>query len=44
MTVIANLARSKNKRINGTSPNWFAAEIMEKISDRDKRFKKIAYR
>ena len=41
MAVIANLASSKNKCINGTSPNCFAAEIMEKISDRDKLFKKF---
>ena len=41
MTVIDNLAPSKNKRIKGTSQNWFDAEIMEKISDRDKLFKKF---
>ena len=41
MAVIDNLAPSKNKRIKGTSQNWFDAEIMEKISDRDKLFKKI---
>ena len=39
MTVIDNLAPSKNKRIKGKSQNWFDAEIMEKISDRDKLFK-----
>ena len=30
MAVIDNLAPSKNKRIKGTSQNWFDAEIMEK--------------
>ena len=40
-TVIDNLAPSKNKLIKGTSQNWFDAEIMEKISDRDKLFKKF---
>ena len=30
MTVIDNLVPSKNKRIKGTSPNSFDAEIMEK--------------
>ena len=46
MAVIDNLAPSKNKRIKGTSQNWFDAEIMEKISDRDKLFKKfmLAYK
>ena len=33
MAVNDNLASSKNKRIKGTSQNWFDAEIMEKISD-----------
>ena len=41
MAVIDNLAPSKNKRIKGTSQNWFDVEIMEKISDRDKLFKKF---
>ena len=41
MAVIDNLAPSKSKRIKGTSQNWFDAEIMEKISDRDKLFKKF---
>ena len=27
--------------IKSTSQNWFDAEIMEKVSDRDKRFKKF---
>ena len=35
MAVIDNLAPSKNKRIKGTSQNWFDVEIMEKIRDRD---------
>ena len=39
MSVIDNLVPSKNKRIKGTSQNWFDAEIMEKIKDRDKFFK-----
>ena len=30
MSVIDNLAPSKNKRIKGTSQNWFDAEIMAK--------------
>ena len=41
MIVTDNLAPSKNKRIKGTSPNWFDVEIMEIISDRDKLFKKF---
>ena len=41
MAVIDHLAPSKNKRINGTSQNWFDAKIMEKINDRDKLFKKF---
>ena len=41
MSVIDNLVPSKNKRINGTSQNWFDAEIMEKIGDRNKLFKKF---
>ena len=41
MAVIDNLAPSKNKRIKGTSSNWFDAEIMEKLSDRDELFKKF---
>ena len=41
MAVIDNLAPSKNKRIKGTSQNWFDAEIMEKISYRKKIFKKF---
>ena len=38
MTVIDNLALSKNKIIKGTSQDWFGAEIMEKINERDKVF------
>ena len=30
MTVIDNFAPSKNKRIKGTSQDWFDAEVMEK--------------
>ena len=41
MAVIDNLALSKNKRIKGTSKDWFDAEIMEKINERDKVFKKF---
>ena len=41
MAVTDNLALSKSKRIKGTSQNWFDAEIMEKISYRDKRLKKF---
>ena len=45
MAVIDDLvkakAKSKSKRIKGTSQNWSDAEIMEKVSDRDKRFKKL---
>ena len=33
MAIIDNLAPSKNKRIKGTTQNWFDAELMEKISD-----------
>ena len=41
MGVIDNLAPSKNKHIMGTSQNWFDAEIMEKISDKDMLYKKF---
>ena len=41
MAVIDNIAPNKNKRIASTSQNWFDAEIMKKISDRDKLFKKF---
>ena len=41
MAVINNLAPSKNNRIKRTSQNWFDVEIMAKISDRDKLFKKF---
>ena len=41
MTVTYNLAPSKNQRIKGTSQVWFDAEIMEKINERDKLFKKF---
>ena len=33
MIVIDNLASSKNKRVKGTSQDWFDAEIMEKITE-----------
>ena len=41
MAVIDNLAPSKNKRIKGTSYDWFDAEIMEKMNERDQFFKKF---
>ena len=41
MAVIDNLAPSKNKRIKGTSQDWFDAQIIEKINERDKLFKKF---
>ena len=40
MAVIDNLALNKNKCIKGTSEDWFDDEIMEKINERDKGFKK----
>ena len=40
MAVIDNIAPSKNKRINVTSKDWFDAEIMEKINERDTSFSK----
>ena len=40
MAVIDNIAPSKNKRINVTSQDWFDAEIMEKINERDTSFSK----
>ena len=36
MAVIDNLAPSKNKRIKGTSQDWFDAEIMGRINEREK--------
>ena len=41
MAVIDNLAPSKNKRIKGTSQDWFDAQIIAKINERDKLFKKF---
>ena len=41
VAVIDNLAPSKNKRIKGTSQDWFGAQIIEKINERDKLFKKF---
>ena len=41
MAVINNLASSKNKRIKGTSQDWFDAQIIEKVNERDKLFKKF---
>ena len=41
MPIIDNLALSKNKGINGTQEDWFDVEIMEKINERDKVFKKF---
>ena len=38
MIVIDNLVPSKNKRINGTSQDWFDAQIIEKINERDKLY------
>ena len=34
MAVIDNLTPSKNKRIKGTSQDWFDAEIKEKTNER----------
>ena len=41
MAVIDNLAPSKNRRTKGTSQDWLHAEIMEKINERDRLFKKF---
>ena len=41
MAVIDNLAPSKNNRIKGTLQDWFDPEFMEKISEREKLFKKL---
>ena len=41
MAVIDNLAPSKNKRIKATSQDWSDADIMEKINERDRLFKKF---
>ena len=40
MAVIDNFAPSKNKCVKGTSQDQFDAEIMGKITKRDKLFKK----
>ena len=39
MVVIDNLVPSKKKRIKGTSQDWFDAQIIEKINEKDKLFK-----
>ena len=41
MAVIDNLAPSKKKRMKYTSHDFFDAQIIEKINERDKLFKKI---
>ena len=41
MAVTDNLAPSKNKRIKGTSQDWFDAEIMKKINERGKILHKL---
>ena len=41
MAVTDNLAPSENKHIKDTSQDWFDAEIMEKISEKDKLSKKF---
>ena len=40
MSAIGNLAPCKIKRIKGTSQDWFDAQIIEKINERNKLFKK----
>ena len=44
MVVIGNLALSKNKRIKGTSQDWFDPEIMKIINKRNKVFKNFKTR
>ena len=34
MAVIDSLAPSKNKRVKGTSQDWFGAELMENMTGR----------
>ena len=41
MKVTDNLPPNKNKRGKGTLQDWFDAEIMEKINERDKLSKKF---
>ena len=41
MAVINNLAPSKNKRIKDRLQDWFDAQIIEKVNERDKLFKKF---
>ena len=41
MAIIDNLAPSKNKHIKGTLQDWFDAEIIEEINERDELFKKF---
>ena len=41
MAVTDNLAPSKNKRMKGTSQDFIDADIMAKIYERDKLFKKF---
>ena len=39
--VTDNLIPSKNKHLKGALQDWFEAEIMEKINEKDKLFKKF---
>ena len=43
MTVVDSPASSKNKSIKGTSQDWFDAEIVKQINERDKLFKKSCF-
>ena len=41
MAVTENLAPSENKHIKDTSQDWFDAEIMEKMNEKDKLSQKF---
>ena len=41
MAVIGNLAPTKNKHDGGASQDWFNDEIVKKITEREKLFKKF---
>ena len=41
MTVIDNITPCKTERIKGDTQNWFDGEVLQKLSLREKIFKKI---
>ena len=43
ITVIANIAPLKTKRVKGNNQEWFNVEVLEKLNSRDKLFQEFKY-